>query len=203
MLADGVQEALISTSVRPPISGPLNLLWLGRLVPSKRPDIALRVLGRLVQMGVPVHLKVVGAGPMAAKLERIARDLDLGDAYESVGRVPWAETRALHQGADLLLFHSMRDSSCPSVLEAASQGMPTVGLRVQGFGSAIPETLAFGPTKLVNSRTLVEELADECAALYYDAQRYAAASTAALAFARTQTWNEKLNRILSTVGKPR
>lgn len=203
MLADGVPESLVIKTREIGLRKELRLVWLGRLVPSKRPDVALRVLAELRRMDIPAHLSLAGEGPMAKSLLTLAAKLRLGDSYEQLGRVPWELTPQLYDNSDILLFHSMRDSSCPAVLEAASRGIPTVGLRVQGFGSVIPTSFALGPTRMRGSASLASELARACASLFLDEEAYRHASSSALVFARTETWDAKVSRIVGNrIGVP-
>lgn len=198
LLTDGVVRERVRQSGRNANTGPLRLLWLGRLVGSKRPDVALRVLHALHRRGVCAQLTLAGDGPERARLAALSDRLGLADRAHLVGRIPWDQTPQLYESSDVLLFHSLRDSSCPAVLEAAACGVPTVALRHQGVGALVPEVVARGPATAPSIATLVEALADQVEQLS-DPSVYEHASAEAVRFAASNTWDCKVDRVLTRV----
>lgn len=196
MLADGVPTGYLAETPRNLLPRPLRLLWTGRMVGTKRPDLAIRVLLRLRSQGLPVELTLVGDGPERGKLGRLAATLGVKAHVTFSGTVDWSEMQAVYDEHDILLFHSMRDSSCPAVLEAAARGVPSVALRIQGVGSAVPNEVARGPRAFSCTRELVDALTSACIELS-EAKAYEEASRAALAFAREETWQAKVSRLVA------
>lgn len=100
----------------------LVVLWVGRLVREKRPDLFLRVVQRLRAAGVACRGVVIGAGPEAAIFEGqpgisragVLRGEDLATAYAS---------------GDLLLFPSSVETFGNVTLEALASGCPVVAER--------------------------------------------------------------------------
>lgn len=94
-----------------------HLLWLGRLVPYKRPDLAVEVARR-----TGIRLVVVGDGPERARLER-----DAPPHVRFLGQCPDHVVREAVAGARLLLFPGEEDFGIAPV-EALAAGVPVVAL---------------------------------------------------------------------------
>ena len=104
----------------PPGEG-THLLWLGRLVPYKRPDLAIEAARRA---GLP--LVIAGDGPERARLERMA-----GPDVTFLGRAPRATVRAAMAGARALVFPGEEDFGIAPV-EALAAGVPVVAPALGG-----------------------------------------------------------------------
>jgi glycosyltransferase involved in cell wall biosynthesis len=95
------------------------LIWVGRLVPEKRPDIWRDVYLALLAEGFPVKGLVVGVGPCQVMFDACPgvtvagwlNGVDLAEAYAS---------------ADLLLFPSDVETFGNVTLEALGSGIPAV-----------------------------------------------------------------------------
>jgi glycosyltransferase involved in cell wall biosynthesis len=72
---------------------------------------------------------VVGSGPDAVRLKRLAARLGVTDRIEYLGHVPQARLfESMHGEADVLLFPSMREDAGWVVAEAGLCGLPVVAL---------------------------------------------------------------------------
>lgn len=196
LLADGIQPERISESQHRKLGETIDLVWLGRMVASKRADIAIDLLAELQLRAIPARLTMIGDGPQRRDLEKRAERLGVQNQISFVGRVPWEETFKYYDRSHFLVFTSMRDSSCPTVLEAAARGLPTLCLRHQGVATMIPESVAFGPTAYVSTTGLAQQLATLVASFREDPSLYEEASRAGVDFARTQTWAHKVRFVL-------
>eukprot|EP00980_Cylindrotheca_fusiformis_P008265 scaffold1736_cov127-Cylindrotheca_fusiformis.AAC.79 len=95
------------------------LLWVGRLVPEKRPDIFIEVVRRLHARKIPFKALVVGAGPSEVAMKCLPNTVftgwmngdDLAMAYAS---------------SDVFLFPSAVETFGNVSLEAAASGLPIV-----------------------------------------------------------------------------
>ncbi len=152
LLRNGVDRALFHPRDRASCRRALGLpeegrvvLFVGDLVPEKgvaELAAAWAVVRRRARE--PVHLVLVGDGPMRAALEAEARapgDRACGELVVA-GPRPHAEV-AEHLGAcDLLALPSWREGTPNVVLEALASGRPVVATRVGGIPDAVPERQA-------------------------------------------------------------
>jgi hypothetical protein len=95
------------------------VLWVGRIVPEKRPDIWLHVVKRLQQEGIPVKAMVVGSGTYEKALSQLRDVACLG----------WLSGTAIaeaYASADILLFPSDVETFGNVTLEALSCGTPAI-----------------------------------------------------------------------------
>jgi glycosyltransferase involved in cell wall biosynthesis len=120
-----------------------SLVALGRLVPHKRVEIALRTVAKLVPELPELSLTVAGMGWWEADLRQNAIDLGIADRVRFAGFVTDEEKRDLLGRAWVALTPSLKEGWGLTIVEAAALGTPTVA-----FGSAggVAEALADGQT---------------------------------------------------------
>jgi glycosyltransferase involved in cell wall biosynthesis len=173
----------------------LTLLWAGRLEPQKGLAIALRAMA--VSKYPESYLLVAGSGSEQVQMEGLARSLGLTSRVEFLGRVPHETMEVLFQSCDALVFTSLRDSFGSVVLEAMSNGLPVIALSHQGIRAFVPDDAAIKVP--VNSpQQVISDLAHAFDVLGSSPQLQLAMSKAALAFAESQTWQrraEKMNEL--------
>ncbi len=98
------------------------VLWVGRLDPVKRLDIAVRCLAEMPS--VPVRLLIAGDGPDRARLER---EIAASGNPAAVRLLGWREdVPELLAAADAFVFPSRTEGMPNAVLEALAAGMPVV-----------------------------------------------------------------------------
>jgi glycosyltransferase involved in cell wall biosynthesis len=104
----------------------LKILFVGRLIQRKRPDIALRCMAELAARGVGASLAVAGDGPLRSRVQTLARDLGVSSRVSWRGHVSEAEKWALYESADVLLFPSELEGFGFVAAEAQTRGLPTI-----------------------------------------------------------------------------
>ncbi len=114
-------------------SGPLRVIYVGRLIDYKGVDVLLRAV-RLT--GTGVQLAIVGDGPDRPRLEALARGLPVTFS----GEVGYLEVSRLISAADLFVLPSLTEHLPNAVLEALEAGLPVIATRV----GAIPEIIREG-----------------------------------------------------------
>jgi glycosyltransferase involved in cell wall biosynthesis len=173
----------------------LTLLWAGRLEPQKGLAIALRAMA--VSKYPNSSLLVAGSGTEQVQMEALARSLGLGDRVEFLGRVPHETMEALFQSCDALVFTSLRDSFGSVLLEAMSYGLPVIALNHQGVRAFVPDDAGL-KVSVDSPQQVISDLADAFDFLGSNPQLKQSMSKAALAFAESQTWQrraEKMNEL--------
>lgn len=102
----------------------------GRLAGEKAFDVLIRSVHRLVGRGIDVNLVIVGEGSERAALERLVRELSLGDRVFLPG---WqADVRGYFEAMDVFALSSRREGLPNVVLEAMALEVPVVATRVNG-----------------------------------------------------------------------
>lgn len=121
------------------VTGPV-VLFVGQLMPHKRPDMVIKAYHALVTHLVPdAHLMMVGA----ARLERyrealqlFIHELNLGKAWLT-GSVSDAQLVSFYRRADVFVTASEHEGFCVPLLEAMSFDIPVIA---RGC-AAVPETV--------------------------------------------------------------
>lgn len=109
---------------------PVSLLFVGRLVPNKGPDILLEAFAELRRERLPVRLTVVGDGPMRANLEWRARSL--GVATDVTFSGPSDDVAGHLRRADVFVRPTLTEGMPLAVLEAMAAGVCVVASDVPG-----------------------------------------------------------------------
>jgi glycosyltransferase involved in cell wall biosynthesis len=113
----------LEAPIRRKVPGRLQLLWVGRFVDQKRPDLAVEILAELAQRA-DVGLWLCGSGPLAEEVDLYAEELGLLGRYERLGFV--ANPFALMREAEVLLATSDHEGLPNAVIEAQGLGRPVV-----------------------------------------------------------------------------
>ena len=103
----------------------LVILEVGRLIPMKRVEETLTAVARARSLTArPLHLLVVGDGPLRASLE--ARAVELGLAATFTGFREGEPLLQCYAAADLFILLSRRETWGTVVNEAAAFGLPLI-----------------------------------------------------------------------------
>jgi glycosyltransferase involved in cell wall biosynthesis len=110
----------------PSKSGPLQLLWLGRIIPRKRLDLFLRGAALAIARGVDVHLTIVGRVGFLRGYDRLIRAFQFPDRLEWLQGIPRTEIPELIRRHDVLAQPSDEENFGSSVAEAQACGLPVI-----------------------------------------------------------------------------
>ena len=120
---------------------PLRLLGVFRMAPNKRPLLWLRTVAALRdRLDRPVRPVLVGQGPLAAEVRRLAGELGLDDLDFAPGQV---STEKVYAEADAFLLMSRVEGTPNVLLEAQAAGLPVAATLVGGVLDAV---LLTGPS---------------------------------------------------------
>jgi len=114
-------------------------LFVGNLVPTKGPDIAVAAFASAKRAGGVDRLVVVGDGSMRADLERQAAEAGVADAVTFTGRLASPEVAMHMAAADVLIMPSRDEGLGLSAVEALASATPVVATRVGGVPEIVPE----------------------------------------------------------------
>jgi glycosyltransferase involved in cell wall biosynthesis len=102
----------------------------------KGQDAALRTAARLLGQAHPVQVVVIGDGPDAVALERMAHELGISDRVRFLG---WRQDAGrLIPLLDAIVLPSRFEGMPQTALQAASAGVPVVGYAVDGLRELLP-----------------------------------------------------------------
>lgn len=123
-------------------SGAPRLLFVGRLIETKNCRLIIESLTGLQHLDWTFD--IIGNGPQLEELKTRVEELGLAGRVRFAGHQ--ADTCSFYQSADLLLFPSKRENQPLVVLEAMSQGTPTLGMRRQepDYLNALDEVIVDG-----------------------------------------------------------
>ena len=135
-------------SASPWLSGrPLRLITVCRLAEGKNVQSILRGLSDIRKNVPNIHLDVLGDGEYRPDLERLASELQLGDAVTFHGNVDHTRVLELLSKAHLFVFPTNVKEGFPkAVLEALACGLPVIATRV----AVIPQLLKNGSGVLLD-----------------------------------------------------
>ncbi len=126
-----------------PADGAADFLFLGELRMLKGPDLFLKALAELRAGGnTDVRAAMVGDGPDAAAIKKLAHDLGLDDAVRFHAPIPARQAFAL---ARIFVMPSRAEALPYVILEALGAGMPMIATAVGG----IPEIFGTGNPALI------------------------------------------------------
>jgi len=146
--AKGAPQRIIPNGLKPtdftpakPRPDATDLLFVGELRSIKGVDFLLKALAEL-KFDHPVTATIVGSGPDAEPLKKLASTLGLDDLVTFAGALPVREAFGLGR---IMVVPSLAESFPYVVLEAAAAGLPLIATNVGG----IPEIVADTDTVLI------------------------------------------------------
>ncbi len=123
-----------------PVSKPIRLLSVGRLVEKKGFDVLIKALS---QVSFPFYLRIVGEGPDKDQLEKDIQAANLSDRVELCGGMTHLELPNEYTKSHIVVVPSIvnragdRDGLPNVVLEAMASGRPVIATNVGAIKSAI------------------------------------------------------------------
>jgi glycosyltransferase involved in cell wall biosynthesis len=174
---------------------PFRVLYAGRFVDYKGMHLGLPAFARLAQAMPDARLTMVGEGPLERRWRKLAQELGIAGNMQWL---PWQDHRAmagLYAEHDVLLFPSMHDSGGMVVLEAMSQGLPVVCLKLGGPATMVNDSCGCSIDPAGKSAAqVIQEMGCALIALAAEPARLPFAEGAKLR-CRDFSWPEKVARI--------
>jgi glycosyltransferase involved in cell wall biosynthesis len=113
--------------------GVTRILYLGRLVDLKGPDLVIRAFELAIERGLNGRLIMVGDGPLRTTCELLRARSRAADRIELRGAMPPVEARAMYPTVDMFSAHNclgplsrQEEAFGVSMLEAMAAGLPVV-----------------------------------------------------------------------------
>ncbi|APX96591.1 glycosyltransferase family 4 protein [Natronorubrum daqingense] len=115
--------------------GPV-VLFVGRLVEGKRPELVLEAFERLADSKAELYF--CGTGALRSVLEERA-----GSNVTFLGSVPYGEMSSVYRGADLLVLASRAEGVPRTIMEALSTGVPVVSSDLPQVRSTFGDSVTY------------------------------------------------------------
>ena len=123
---------------------PLKLLYLGRLVDFKGPDLVIRAFDLACQRGLQAELILAGDGPLFNACALLRHESRYCDRIKIIGPVDDEAAVNLYQDADIFLSHHRKgpisqrvEAFGVTMIEAMSYGLPII----TGASGGVPESV--------------------------------------------------------------
>ncbi len=141
-------------------SGTVKLLWAGRFIDWKHPEMAVLAAEQLRDHGYHFRMDIIGGGAMEEELHRMVQEKKLSECVHFLGFQTPEEVRAAMEEADIYLFTSDEQEGWGAVLnEAMNSGCAVVASHAMG---ATPYLVKHRENGLVfqsrNFRSLMDQL---------------------------------------------
>ena len=141
------EESFLGEKQRRDLQTPVELLWAGRFIDWKHPEVALQVAAALKEKRIPFHLTMVGGGEMQEQLKGLAEQNQLTEQVTFTGFQKPEQVRHYMEQAQIFLFTSDYQEGWGAVLnEAMNSGCAVVVNHALG---AAPYLMEHGKNGLV------------------------------------------------------
>lgn len=154
-------------TLRRPATSSLNVLFVGRLVAEKNPDVLIRACVALAERrpSFQLRLHVVGDGPLGSQLKQEAAGIQRENLeIIFLGALRNWEVQAEYESAHVVCLPSSSEGLPVVLMEAMAQGVAVVSTPV----AAIPELITHGVTGVLVAPGSVGELTNALARLLDD-----------------------------------
>jgi phosphatidylinositol alpha-1,6-mannosyltransferase len=165
---------------------------VSRMVPRKGQDTLIRAWPRVRAEVSGATLLLVGDGPYAPSLRRLARRLGVSEDVRFAGPVPWAELPGYYDAADVFAMPCRTRRGGLDVeglgivyLEASATGLPVIG----GDSGGAPDAIIDGETGYVARG--VPEVAERSCELLADPAKARAMGEKGMAWVQRE-WREEI-----------
>jgi len=186
---NGVEEMFQPADGHAPVP---TIVCVGRLAPVKRQDQLIEAAVVAKRRVPELQVVIVGEGPLHGLLqERIAAH-QAGDWIHLAGRLSHEELVSLYQQAWLVTSASLAEGWGLTLTEAAACGTPAVATDVNGHRSSVVD----GVTGVL---VPLEDLGETIADVLLDDDRRNRLAEAALARAKTLTWEASARGVLQAL----
>ena len=176
-------------------SGTLSMLWVGKLDFRKQMGLAVKVLGKLKDLDVMLHVCGGGSDEQILQMKEHATALGVLDKMNYHGMVSHNEVQHLMRTTDLFLFTSIMEGTPHVVLEAITNHLPVICLDTCGQGDCVTDEYG-RKIPLSDPETSVNEMANTIREFYYDRQKLKQLSDNCLAASQKMTWDNKIKSMV-------
>lgn len=176
----------------------MTLLWAGRFIDWKHPELPILLAQQLKQNGYKIHLTMIGGGDMESEIREMVREKQLEDCVELAGYLSPEQVREKMLDSQIYLFTSDYQEGWGAVLnEAMNSGCAVVASHAIG---AVPFLVQHGKNGLVFESGNQKDFCNQVEKLLQN-QKEAESLGKAAYQTITETWNAEkaADRLLITI----
>lgn len=198
----GIEDSLVELSEDRSIEKhkleKVHFYYVGRLTEHKRIHLCIKLIHSLVQNGIfNIHLDIAGKGESESSLKSMVKDLSLDEYVTFHGYVTDEEKISQFVNSHIHLQLSEFEGWGITVIEAASQGTPTLSFNVKGLRDSVSSS-----GYLVDDRDSLVETAMRIVEEVNDPQsEYWRKVKAAPSWAMKYTWSSQVGKFRHLVWK--
>jgi glycosyltransferase involved in cell wall biosynthesis len=193
---NGLESSLLQRGegVRSPQERKVRFMFVGRLIPLKACDLALRAAAPQLRTGA-AEFTVVGDGVERQNLQELVKSLEIEKAVTFTGWVSRDEVLAQLGRADVLVFPSLREFGGAVVFEALALGAVPVVADFGGPGDIVTPEVGY-KIPMTNEADFIRNLAAVLERLALDRGHLERLRQRGMAYAREQlTWEGKARQV--------
>jgi len=144
-----------------------RFLFVGRLVPYKSADIAIKAFAESPLLSQCHELIIVGDGPEFSYLKSLINTYNASNSIELIGWKSQLEVAEIMQESDVFVFPTLREVGGNVIIEALSSGLPCIVPNYGGPSELVDEDCGFKVPLcdkeefILNYRTIMEKLAND------------------------------------------
>lgn len=101
-----------------------NIIWVGRMIPEKKPLDAIRIFAKIKGSIPEARLFMIGKGPEEKAAKKLCHEMDLENSVEFCGYVK--DVEQYYERAGVMLYTSMYEGFSMVLLESKAYGIPCV-----------------------------------------------------------------------------
>lgn len=175
-----------------------TIIYLGRLAKDKGIEDAIFAFDEIQKRLPDVNFWIVGKEEKRgyrAKTEELVKKLELEHKIKFFNYVPEKEKFELLKKAWVLVHPSIREGWGLTVIEAASQGTPTVAYNTSGLRDSVKNNI----TGLLVDNRQPRDLAEKTLILLKDPSLYKKLSSNALRWSKNFSWEKSVRKSLQLI----
>jgi glycosyltransferase involved in cell wall biosynthesis len=154
----GVDATIFAPSARNSPQEIFEILCVGRLSPAKGQHLLIDAVGRLVQQGRRLRLRLVGGGPDESSLHECAARLESPQLVIFEGAVNQDRIRSIYATADVFCLPSFAEGLPVVLMEAMAMQIPCISTSIAGIPELIRNEIDGLLVPASNIEALVEAL---------------------------------------------
>lgn len=135
-----------------------KILCVTRITPRKGIKYLIEAFEELSKKSDDISLQIIGDGDERKELEKLAKDLGVGEKVEFAGLVDHKDLPPYFENADVFVLPSLNEGMSNSMLEALATGLPLIATDTGGTKELIKDGINGFIVKMKDRQDLVDKI---------------------------------------------